>query len=170
MLKEITGVQVYDSNRKWVNPYAAVPSMHFGYSFLFATGLVSIVKNKKFGKFGFLAYIYPSCMLLSVLVTGNHFVFDALAALIVILSSLGIVFLISKLVYRSTKLGKLEDDCFELEVIEDIKYEMLEFDEEQGFVCKDHALSVSPKLRLSSNDRLESVRTESQKDSFIKAS
>jgi len=42
-LGSVTGVDVYSSTRRWVNPYAAMPSMHMGYSLLFTITTIQIL-------------------------------------------------------------------------------------------------------------------------------
>jgi len=48
MINKVSGVDVYASTRRWVNPYAAMPSMHMGYSLLFTlSGIGMIVASLK---------------------------------------------------------------------------------------------------------------------------
>lgn len=62
------------------NPYAAVPSLHIGYA-LFVTLAIFLLAVKRSTRI--LAAIYPVLVLLGVIVTGNHFLFDALAGALV---------------------------------------------------------------------------------------
>jgi membrane-associated phospholipid phosphatase len=58
------------------NPYAAVPSMHVAFSMLIAGPAVLIVRRKVFKA---LWVLYPLAVSFVVVVTGNHWVMDALA-------------------------------------------------------------------------------------------
>jgi PAP2 superfamily protein len=56
------------------NPFAAVPSLHFGYALL--VGLtIAAVSQGRLGKV--IGWSYPVVMLLVIVGTGNHFFFDA---------------------------------------------------------------------------------------------
>lgn len=66
------------SLRPFVNPYAAMPSLHVGWSFLIAVGLAMALR----GRLRWVLIPAVSvCMFLAVLVTANHYIFDALAGL-----------------------------------------------------------------------------------------
>jgi hypothetical protein len=56
------------------NPFAAVPSLHFGYALLVGV-TVAIVARNRFARL--LGATYPLVMLLIIVGTGNHFFFDA---------------------------------------------------------------------------------------------
>jgi hypothetical protein len=58
------------------NPYAAVPSLHFGYALLVGVVLGTLAAQRWLRIAG---YAYPLAMLLIIVATGNHFVFDAAA-------------------------------------------------------------------------------------------
>jgi hypothetical protein len=58
------------------NPFAAVPSLHFGYALLVGVTL-AVVARRKFVRL--LGAIYPALMLFVIVATGNHFCFDAAA-------------------------------------------------------------------------------------------
>lgn len=45
-LKDIGKTDVYTGTRRWVNPYAAMPSMHQGYSLLFAVTIVIMLRSE----------------------------------------------------------------------------------------------------------------------------
>ena len=61
-----------------VNPYAAMPSVHFGYSVIIALTIFQLTRRSPLG---LTASIYPILMLVSVAATANHFIADCLAAL-----------------------------------------------------------------------------------------
>jgi hypothetical protein len=56
------------------NPYAAVPSLHFGYALLVGVALAVLAKRRWVRVLGAL---YPAFMLFDIVATGNHFLFDA---------------------------------------------------------------------------------------------
>ena len=63
------------------NPYAAVPSMHFGYA-LVAGAAVAWLTSRRLVQAA--AACYPAFVLLVIVATGNHFLFDALAGAVVV--------------------------------------------------------------------------------------
>ena len=58
------------------NPFAAVPSLHFGYALIVGVALATLASSRVVRVLGAL---YPLAMLLVIVATGNHFVFDAAA-------------------------------------------------------------------------------------------
>jgi PAP2 superfamily protein len=62
------------------NPFAAVPSLHFGYALLVGLVVARLARNRIVRAAGAL---YPAFMLFTIVATGNHFVFDAAAGGIV---------------------------------------------------------------------------------------
>jgi hypothetical protein len=64
------------------NPYAAVPSMHIGFAVLAA---VTVVRLSRRSLLRAVATAYPLFVLLVIVATGNHFVFDAAAGALVAL-------------------------------------------------------------------------------------
>ena len=64
------------------NPFAAVPSLHFGYALIVGVVLARLATHRAMRIVG---AVYPVAMLLVIVATGNHFVFDAaLGALVVV--------------------------------------------------------------------------------------
>jgi PAP2 superfamily len=63
------------------NPFAAVPSLHFGYALLVGATLAAIARRPLLR---LLAWSYPALMLLVIVATGNHFFFDAAAGALAI--------------------------------------------------------------------------------------
>lgn len=63
------------------NPFAAVPSLHFGYALLVGATLAAITRRPLLRV---LAWSYPALMLLVIVATGNHFFFDAAAGALAI--------------------------------------------------------------------------------------
>ena len=56
------------------NPFAAVPSLHFGYALLVGVTVALLAKGRVARAIG---WSYPAVMLLVIIATGNHFFFDA---------------------------------------------------------------------------------------------
>jgi PAP2 superfamily len=63
------------------NPFAAVPSLHFGYALLVGVAIGSLATRRWVRALG---WAYPAVMLLTIVGTGNHFFFDAAAGGIVV--------------------------------------------------------------------------------------
>ncbi len=66
------------------NPFAAVPSMHFGYSLIVGVALVAYARRPAVRVAGAL---YPPFMLFDIVATGNHFLFDAAMGGLVVLAA-----------------------------------------------------------------------------------
>jgi len=75
----VHGVSPYKESTV-INPYGAMPSMHFGWAFLFAFAMSQIDVLKQ--SMRYVAYVYPGVMLLSIIATGNHYILDAVGGLI----------------------------------------------------------------------------------------
>jgi hypothetical protein len=67
-------------HERFSNPVAAVPSLHAGWALAVGVGMVVYGQHHAARVLGFL---YPSSVLLTIVVTGNHFVFDAMAGALV---------------------------------------------------------------------------------------
>jgi hypothetical protein len=70
----------------FVNPYAAVPSLHFGWSFLLSVALVMAQPRRWWIWIG--AVAQPVLMFLAIVATANHWVVDAVAGLAACLAGL----------------------------------------------------------------------------------
>jgi hypothetical protein len=75
------------------NPVAAVPSLHAGYALGVGAGLLRFGRSHWARIAGF---VYPLSVLLTIIVTGNHFVLDAVAGLAVMVAG----FLAASLAHR----------------------------------------------------------------------
>jgi hypothetical protein len=75
------------------NPYAAVPSMHVGYALIVAAALLRYGGTRAVR---FAAAAYPLLVLLVIVATGNHFLFDAATGALVTLLAYPIAVAISK--------------------------------------------------------------------------
>jgi membrane-associated phospholipid phosphatase len=69
------------------NPFAAVPSLHFGWSMLLGAVVAWVARHPV--AYGF-AVVWPVAMFFAVVMTGNHFILDAVAGAIVSFAGLGI--------------------------------------------------------------------------------
>jgi hypothetical protein len=58
------------------NPFAAVPSLHFGYALLVGVTIAMVARGRVARAIG---WSYPLVMLIVIVGTGNHFFFDAAA-------------------------------------------------------------------------------------------
>jgi hypothetical protein len=76
-----------------VNHYAALPSMHVGWTFLLATAIYLALPNFKFRG---IAYVIPIAMFSATVVTGNHWFLDAVLGLAVALCGLGIALVLRR--------------------------------------------------------------------------
>ena len=75
------------------NPYAAVPSMHFGYA-LVAGAAVAWLTSRRLVQAA--AAFYPAFVLLVIVATGNHFLVDALAGAAVTALAAGAALLLAR--------------------------------------------------------------------------
>ncbi|MCI0438934.1 MAG: phosphatase PAP2 family protein [Chloroflexi bacterium] len=90
------------ANALFYNPYAAMPSMHFG--LVFIMGLIFWrCKNRALR---LIALLYPATMLMSIVVTANHYLLDAIAAVGVV--GLGLVIYKSKILLLVVKPTELD--------------------------------------------------------------
>ncbi|KAL2175476.1 PAP2 superfamily-domain-containing protein [Thermothelomyces heterothallicus CBS 202.75] len=78
---------VWTTNR-FCNQYAAMPSLHFGYSFLVGLTVAAMPLRKR-GRLGWrrlaivcIGMIYPAIILTAIVATANHYVLDAVAGAI----------------------------------------------------------------------------------------
>jgi hypothetical protein len=63
------------------NPVAAVPSLHAGWAVGVGVGIVRFAKQPALRVLG---VVYPVVVMVTIVVTGNHFIFDALAGIAVL--------------------------------------------------------------------------------------
>lgn len=70
----------YHSGGNFVNPYAAMPSMHVAWNLVASLALLGAARNLPARV---LALLSPALMSVSVVVTGNHFVLDVVVGLAV---------------------------------------------------------------------------------------
>jgi len=75
------------------NPYASMPSLHFGWTLLIGTATVYIARPWWLKVVGALV---PFCMLVAIVATANHFILDAIAGAVVV----GLAYSLVRLFYR----------------------------------------------------------------------
>ena len=85
------------------NPVAAVPSLHAGWAVGVGIGVWRYVKNPAVRA---LAVLYPVAVILTIVVTGNHFIFDAVAGVLV----MAIGFLVSQRLRRAGAVRRRDPD------------------------------------------------------------
>ena len=66
------------------NPFAAMPSLHFAYALFVALALFMLARQSWMRWGGF---AYPALVLLAIVATGNHFIVDAVASVLVVLAA-----------------------------------------------------------------------------------
>jgi hypothetical protein len=72
-----------------VNHYAAVPSFHFGWALLVGIALIDVSRNLWVRAF---AVLFPTVMFFSIVLTANHFIFDAMVGGLVVLLAIVLAF------------------------------------------------------------------------------
>jgi len=66
------------------NPFAAMPSLHFGYALFLAIALYSLGRQR-WVRYG--GFVYVAIVLIAIVATGNHFIIDAVAGALVALAA-----------------------------------------------------------------------------------
>ncbi len=75
------------SMQAFVNPYAAVPSLHFGWAVIIGGAMVLTMRNPLLRALGF---ALPWLQLAAIVFTANHYIVDALAGLVVCIVGLAL--------------------------------------------------------------------------------
>jgi hypothetical protein len=83
------------------NQYAAMPSLHFGWSTWCAIAFVVIIGQ---GRARWLAFLYPATTLLCILITANHYWLDAVGGAFVLACGFGVATLVDRKLHRRTDL------------------------------------------------------------------
>ena len=97
-LQAVSGIDIGSrSSEALSNPVFAVPSLHAGYAAAVGVGLVLYSSRLWVRALG---VVYPLLVVLTILVTGNHFLFDAVAGLLVMALGFGLAALVSRLWVR----------------------------------------------------------------------
>jgi hypothetical protein len=100
-MKEYLGY-AYDtqSTRAFVNPYAAMPSLHFGWDLLLGIAVIRAFRGRAWGWLLWpVGIALPTLQVLSITMTANHFVVDAVAGGIVAMAGLGIAWAMQRYAY-----------------------------------------------------------------------
>jgi hypothetical protein len=79
--------------KAFVNEYAAIPSLHFGWSMLLGFAVFWVARNPLLKAFGL---VWPVAMFFAVVMTANHFIIDTIAGAIVSFAGLGIAYLMHR--------------------------------------------------------------------------
>jgi membrane-associated phospholipid phosphatase len=66
------------------NPFAAMPSLHFGYALFIGIMLFTLTRGRWTRYLGF---VYAFVVLVAIVATGNHFIIDAVAGALVVLAA-----------------------------------------------------------------------------------
>jgi len=91
-----------ESVRFFVNPYAAVPSLHVGWSVILAIGVITATRFKPVW---LLIGLLPVAQFFAVVLTANHYIFDAMVGVAVALLGLAAAYFMQRWGY--TALGHL---------------------------------------------------------------
>ena len=97
-LRALSGVDIGSrSSEALSNPVFAVPSLHAGYAAAVGVGLV-LYSSRRWVRV--LGVVYPLLVVLTIMVTGNHFLFDAVAGLLVMAVGFGLASAVARLWVR----------------------------------------------------------------------
>lgn len=84
------------SLKAFVNPYAALPSLHFGWAVILGAAMVVTLRNPVLRLFGALL---PWLQLAAIVFTANHYILDAFAGLVVALAGVAMALALQRWVY-----------------------------------------------------------------------
>jgi hypothetical protein len=93
------GYQTQES-KAFVNPYAAMPSLHFGWSMLLAAAVAWVGRNPWYIAFGI---AWPVAMFFAVVLTANHWIVDVIAGAAVSFLGFGIALVIEQWIWPGLK-------------------------------------------------------------------
>jgi membrane-associated phospholipid phosphatase len=80
-LRRLSNIDIgSQATKSYSNPVAAVPSLHAGWAVGVMIGVLRYSCNRAIRV---LAVLYPIAVILTIVVTGNHFLFDAVAGILV---------------------------------------------------------------------------------------
>lgn len=88
------------STQAFVNPYAAVPSLHFGWSIILGGAIVLSTRNAYVRAIGL---ALPWLQLASIVFTANHYILDAFAGLIVALAGIALALVLQRWGYPALR-------------------------------------------------------------------
>lgn len=84
----------------FVNPYAAVPSLHYGWAVIIGGAIILVFKNPFIRFFGL---AIPWLQLASIVATANHYILDAAAGLVVCVAGIALAGAMQKWVYPAVQ-------------------------------------------------------------------
>lgn len=84
------------SMRAFVNPYAAVPSLHYGWAVIIGGAMVVTLRHPLLRAFGF---ALPWLQLAAIVATANHYILDAAVGLLVALAGVALAIGMQRIVY-----------------------------------------------------------------------
>ncbi len=97
-VEEYTGLSYQAASMQpFVNPYAAVPSLHFGWPVLLAGVMLWTFRHPLLRLF---AVLLPPAQLAAIVFTANHYIVDAVAGLVVALAGLLLAMALQKWGYQ----------------------------------------------------------------------
>jgi hypothetical protein len=88
------------STQAFVNPYAAVPSLHFGWAVIIGGAIVLSTRNPAARAFGL---SLPWLQLASIVFTANHYILDAFVGLVVCLAGIALALALQRWGYPALK-------------------------------------------------------------------
>jgi hypothetical protein len=88
------------SMQPFVNPYAALPSLHYGWAVLVGAAVIWSTRNWLLRGIGFLL---PWAQMAAIVLTANHFIVDAFAGLAVCVVGVGIAILLQRWGYANLR-------------------------------------------------------------------
>ncbi|MFQ5879120.1 MAG: phosphatase PAP2 family protein [Dehalococcoidia bacterium] len=91
----------------FVNPYAAMPSLHFGWDFLLGLGIIWVFRRPWAVVLG---VALPLMQIVAVAVTANHYFLDAFAGMVVSIMGLPMAIAVQRWVYP--RLGRFVEQRF----------------------------------------------------------
>ncbi|MCH7811101.1 MAG: phosphatase PAP2 family protein [Chloroflexi bacterium] len=86
----------------FVNQYAAMPSLHFGWNLLVGIGLVHTATSRLMR---FVGFFMPLAMFTSIVLTANHYIIDGLAGGLLALIGLALALLLHRLMSQTGGMG-----------------------------------------------------------------
>jgi len=85
----LDGLHIYSANpnQSVANQFAAMPSLHFGWSVIIAVAFVAVRRTP----WSVVAFAHPIITLIAIVATANHYWVDAAVALILVVGTLQLI-------------------------------------------------------------------------------
>ena len=90
----MSGVADFSGVQAFYNPYAAMPSLHIGWTLMVSVGIIWMTKSRWVKLLG---ASLPLAQFITIVATGNHFILDAVGGVIVLGICLGLTALLMQL-------------------------------------------------------------------------